>query len=375
MKEPIRVLQCVNKMDRAGLETFLMNYYRNVDRNKIQFDFLTHRKEKGAYDEEILSLGGRIYYAPRLMPWNYFKYRKFMKQLFDSHPEYKIVHSHIDTMSFYPLREAKRNCVPFRISHSHTSKLDIDYKLILKFLAKIRLKKQANIYFACGEKASDFLYGGDKDKTIIINNAIDIKKYSFSQQKRNDMRKKLNIDKDSIVLGHVGRFIYIKNQLFLLDVFKEFKNMVNNSKLLLIGNGSDESLICEKISNLELEDSVLILKDRSDVDELYQVMDYFVMPSLFEGLPLVAVEAQANGLKTFVSDGISKEVLLTSSAKVIALNNSPLEWAREILSTSVDRNDNAFLELENSNYNIKSEAKKLEQFYIELINEEGGFDE
>ena len=135
MEKPIRILQVVNVMNRAGIETMLMNYYRNIDRNKVQFDFLTHRKEDGDYDEEIKSLGGKIYKMPRLMPQNYIKYFKCMKKFFKDHPEYKIVHSHIDAMSSFPLRAAKKSGIEVKIAHSHTSKLDKDLKLPIKFPA------------------------------------------------------------------------------------------------------------------------------------------------------------------------------------------------------------------------------------------------
>lgn len=365
----IRILQCVNKMDRAGLETMLMNYYRNTDRNKIQFDFLTHRPTPGEYDKEILAMGGKIYYAPRLVPQNYLKYKKFMKELFKRN-QYDIIHSHIDTMSYFPLKEAKRNNVKYRISHSHTSKLDFDYKLIIKYYCKLFINKYANIRLSCGYKAGKFLY--NKRPFKIINNAIDCNKFAYNKELRDKVRRKLNIEENTTVLGHVGRYIYIKNQLFLIDIFKEYLKLNSNSKLMLIGFGEDEQKLREKVSNYRLNDKVIFLLNRSDTNELYQAMDFFVMPSLFEGVPLVAVEAQCNGLNCVLSNNISEEAKITSSVYFYNLELGAEEWAKYIYSLDKKRNLNAVYDIKKNGYDIQTEAKKLEQFYIKLHDETEG---
>ena len=173
----IRILQCVNIMNRAGLETMLMNYYRNMDRNVVQFDFLTHREEKADYDDEIEFLGGKIYHAPRLYPQNYPSYFKYMTNFFNKHKEYLVIHSHIDTMSYFPLRAAKISNIPIRIGHSHNTRLDYDFKYPIKFFALTQMPKVANVYCGCGQAAGDFMYPNKKFR--IINNAIDLEKYSF----------------------------------------------------------------------------------------------------------------------------------------------------------------------------------------------------
>ncbi len=364
----IRILQCVNKMDRCGLETMLMNYYRNIDRTKVQFDFLTHRKTKGAYDNEIEELGGKVYYAPRLMPYNILKYRKYMKNFFNEHKEYKIVHSHIDTMSFFPLREAKRNSIKYRISHSHTSRLDKDLKYFIKLYCKFAINKVSNIRFACGKKAGEFLY--NKLDFHIINNAIDTNKFKYDIQKRNEIRKKFDIKNDEFIIGHVGRFIYIKNQKFLIYVFNEYLKINPNSKLMLIGAGNDEEMLKNKVNELGISEKVIFLVDRSDVNELYQAMDIFVMPSLFEGVPLVAIEAQTNGLNCILSDKISFETKLCSNVFFMSLNESPVAWAKKISEIGGVRNDNSVEDIKNQSYDIKEETKKLMDFYLELVEKE-----
>ena len=171
----IRILQCVNDMHRAGLETMLMNYYRNIDREKIQFDFLTHRPQRSDYDDEIESLGGKIYYAPRLYPQNYPKYFKWMKQFFSEHPEYKIIHSHIDAMSYLPLKAAKKANIPIRIAHSHNTAIDRDFKYLLKTYFRFKLPKVANYYCACGKEAGEFLFPGKE--YMYVPNAIEIDRF------------------------------------------------------------------------------------------------------------------------------------------------------------------------------------------------------
>lgn len=358
----IRILQSVNIMDRAGLETMLMNYYRNIDRTKIQFDFLTHRTETGAYDEEIRKLGGRIYHAPRLYPHNYIKYFQFMNQFFEEHPEYLIIHSHIDSMSYFPLQAAKKKNVPVRIGHSHNSKIDKDIKYPIKYFALKKMPDVANEYFACGKMAGEFMWPNMKFN--IVHNAIDLNKFAFSEETRKVVRKKLKISNSTLVIGHVGRFNHVKNQLFLIDVFYEIIKKKSNSLLILVGKGEDEDKIKCKIHDVGLEEKVLVLIDRVDVNELYQAFDIFIMPSLFEGLPVVGVEAQANGLPCIFSENVSEEVILTHSAERILLNNNAKEWADLILNKNTERNKDAIFELSNSGYDIKKEAKKLEKWYL-----------
>lgn len=361
----LRVLQSVNIMDRAGLETMLMNYYRKVDRSQIQFDFLTHRPERGAYDDEIEAMGGRIYHAPRLYPQNYPAYFRYMKQFFADHPEYSIVHSHIDAMSAFPLFAAKINHIPQRIAHSHTSKLDKDLKLPIKYTALKFIPYIANHYCACGEVAGHFMFPSHKFQ--VIHNAIDLQLFRFDPEQRQRIRKEFGWE-DTLVIGHVGRFCYIKNQLFLLDVFKKISEKQEQCRLVLIGSGEDEQKIREKIKDLGLEEKVCVLLNRADVDALYHAMDVFVMPSLFEGLPMVAVEAQANGLPCIFSDKISKEVLLSHNVRMLSLDSSAKGWAEVILKTEFARNPNAQMQLRDKGYDIDVEAQKLQRWYEILAN-------
>lgn len=359
----IRVLQVVNDMQRAGLETMLMNYYRNIDRSKIQFDFLTHRPHRAAYDDEIEALGGKMYYAPRLYPQNYPKYFQFMKEFFMQHPEYKIVHSHIDAMSAFPLYAAKMSKVPVRIAHSHNTRLDKDAKIVIKYFAKNAVPKVANEYWACGEMAGEFMYGGKPFH--VLRNAIELEKFQYNVQIRDKVRKQLGIEND-FVIGHVGRYCPVKNQSFLLDVFKVICEKEDKVHLLLIGIGEEEVTLRKKAEELGIAGKVTFLVNRSDVNELYQAMDVFVMPSLYEGLPVVCVEAQANGLPCIVADRISSEVLLSSSIHLKSLSDGQESWAEEILSVNRMRSPEAVKELRANGYDIRREAEILEEEYLRM---------
>lgn len=359
----IRVLQCVNIMDRAGLETMLMNYYRNIDRTQIQFDFLTHREECGAYDMEIESLGGKLYHAPRLYPQNYSYYFKWMKEFFTEHPEYKIIHSHIDTMSFFPLCAAQNANVPIRIAHSHSSKLDMDFKLPIKYWAKKKIPKVATHRCACGELAGKFMYHNCDFR--IIKNAIDVNKYSYDEKVRKAKRNALGL-KNKITIGHVGRYCYIKNQLFLLDILRYILNNDSNYQMILVGKGEDKEKLEARINKLGIQDNVRLLIDRSDVNELYQVMDIYVMPSLFEGVPVSAIEAQTNGLPCIISNRISKEVMITNNIKMLHLKSGAKTWGDEILKSNKIRNSNAINQINTAGYNIGAESMKLQKWYCSL---------
>lgn len=358
----IRVLQCVNDMHRAGLETMLMNYYRSIDRTKIQFDFLTHRPYKSDYDDEIEQLGGKVYYAPRLYPQNYYKYFKWMEIFFEEHPEYEIVHSHIDTMSYLPLLAAKRANVPIRIAHSHNIAIDKDYKFILKQIFRLKINEVCNYRLACGMEAGKFLFRNKK--FTVIPNAIKADKFYYDEDIRKLKRKALGIE-NQFVIGHVGRFSYQKNHKFLVYVFKEILNINSNCLLLLVGVGEKEDEIKKVINKLEINDKVLFLGNRSDVNELYQAMDIFVLPSFFEGVPVVGVEAQFADLPCVFSDMVPKEIKFTDKSLFLPLSCDTKVWAEKILefhnSTRKKKN------YENNLYVIDNSKDILFNYYMMAV--------
>ena len=275
------------------------------------------------------------------------------------------MHSHIDTMSAFPLYAAKRAGIPNRIGHSHSSKLDLDFNLPIKYAAKPLMPYEANWYFACSKKAADFMYPGKEVK--IIPNAIDLTKFQYDDHKRNDIRNKLNLN-GKFVIGHVGRFYYVKNQMFLLEIVNEIKKVNENIRLLLIGKGEDEGALRKKVEELGLQENVIFLIDRSDVNDLYQAMDVFVMPSIFEGLPVVGVEAQANGLPCLFSNTISREVLLTKGAEMMSLKCRPKEWADKIMNMRREKSEDTRIKLAEKGYDIQIEAQKLQECYVQMDN-------
>lgn len=370
--EPIRVLY-VNGgiMSRGGIESYMMNYYRNLDRDKIQIDFIVHGFEKGVYDDEIKSMGGRIYNVP-VKSKDYIGNIKALRKIFLS-GQYKIVHSHMDAMSAVVLREAKKCGIPIRIAHSHNTQhlTNSRLKFILNEYARKKVKKYATHLFACSKDAGIWLFGKksfDDGKVKIINNAIDLDKFKFDISKRQKNRNELGI-KDEFVIGHIGRFDYQKNHIFLLKIFKETLKYLPNSKLLLVGDGNLKNYINHKIEDLKIKDNVIILGARDDVNEIINSFDIFILPSLFEGLGIVGIEAQVNGLNCILSDVIPKEISITNNLDFISLNEDIKVWVDSIVMNSKKNSDR--LKVNNfynfSNYDIKIQSKKLQAFYLSLI--------
>lgn len=366
MMMPIRVLQVVTHMERGGLESMLMNYYRHIDRTKVQFDFLVHRQERAAFDDEIESLGGRIYRLPRLVPWSK-SYLSALNRFFDEHPEYKIVHVHQDCLSSVILKVAFHHKIPVRIAHSHSASQDKNLKYLIKLWYKQSIPKYATDLFACGKDAGNWMFSGAKYQ--VINNAIETSTYTFSETRRKEVRRKLGI-REELVIGHVGRFNHPKNHPFLLDIFAYLLKQLPNAILLLVGGGEDMPKIQAKAQSLGIADHVRFLGVRSDVADLMQAMDVFVFPSLYEGLPVTMVEAQASGLPCLISDKVPRECILTEGlVEVIPLSASADGWAEKILTMrNISRTDR-HNEIAAHGFDINAEAVKLQEFYLGAVRE------
>ena len=356
----VRVLHIVTNMDRGGLETMLMNYYRHIDRSKVQFDFIEHRMERAAYDDEIENLGGRIYRLPRLNPLSVHYYRA-LDRFFKKHPEYTIVHSHLDCMSAYPLHAAKKAGVPVRIAHAHSTYQDRDWKWFFKSLSKKWIRCFATDMFACSKGAGKWMFG-----TVSVNvlpNAIDVSKYVFDPTIREEIRKELNLE-EAFVVGHVGRFSTVKNHMFLLDVFKAMGLSCPKARLILVGDGEGRKAIEQRVLALGIRDKVIFTGIRPDVNRLMQAMDVFVFPSLYEGLGIVVIEAQASGLPCVISDTIPEEAYLTDLVVRESLSSTPDMWAERILSVRSTPRTDRHKEIAAHGFDINTEAVKLQEFYI-----------
>lgn len=355
----IRILHIVSYMQRGGLETFLMNCYRHIDREQMQFDFIVHRSFRADYDDEIESLGGKIYRLPRLNPFNP-GYKKALLDFFHSHPEYRIVHCHLDCMSALPLAAAKQCGVPVRIAHSHNSNQDRDWKYPLKRFYMKRIPGVATHFFACSQAAGAWMFPGQPVQ--VVNNGIDAEKFGYSPKFREEVRRELNLA-DNLVLGHIGRFVPQKNHAFLLDVFRQVHRRNPNTRLLLVGEGPMEAQIREKAAKLGLAEAVIFLGVRSDVERLLQGMDVFVLPSLYEGLGIVAVEAQASGLQCVLSDQVPSECKMTDNITFLPLEESPECWAETILSLDTTARTSQSEKIRSAGFDIQTTAQWLTDFY------------
>lgn len=368
-KEPIIVAQIIGKWVGGGVEAVVMNYYRNIDRTKIQFHFICDNDSTDIPYDEIQQLGGKVILIPPYQ--KIFKYISELKKIL-AQGKYKIVHSHINALSCFSLFAAKKANIPVRIAHSHSTTNKKEWKKnILKQILKPLSKRYATDYFACTEHAGRWLFGDKtfkENKIYILNNAIELDKFKYRDEIRNKKRKELQIENDKFVIGHIGRFVTQKNHNFIIDVFKQLCNKNNNVILLLVGQGPDYEKIKAKVSEFQLEEKVFFLGQRNDVAELYQAMDLFLFPSLYEGLGMVAIEAQTSNLPCICSTEVPSIVKINNDLKFIDLKDNISVWVREIenvINKEKIRNNN-YKKIKQKGYDIRTEAKKLREKYENL---------
>lgn len=356
-------------MDRAGIETMIMNYYRYMDTSKVQFDFLCNKTKPGAYDEEIKKMGGRIFKSPGLNPIKWIKYDKMLSKLLKDNPDIKIVHSHNGAFSLQAQKTAKKNGIMNRIVHVHGTKIDFNLKLPLKLIYKKFLKYTSNYYWGCGVEAVRYYFGDKiiKDNNYrVIRNAIKIDNFLYNEELRNELRKKYNLV-GKFVIGNVARFMKQKNHVFTLNLFKVILEKNSNAVLMLLGDGELLEEMKQLAQKLGIEKSVMFMGNVKNVNEMYQIMDVFLLPSLFEGLPVVGIEAQTAGLKCFMSDTITDEVAVTKNVKFLNLKKDSLNrWADAILCDINYKRKNMLEEIVEAGYSIEEEAKKLQEIYIQM---------
>lgn len=359
----IRVAQIMGKMENGGVEAVVMNYYRHIDRNKIQFDFIVDNDSSCPQEKEILSLGGRVI---RIAPYqNIIANMRDLKLLFKKN-KYKIVHSDLTTMSVFSLIIAKLCGVPVRICHGHNTACKGETKKnILKYMLRPFSKIFATHYFACSDYAGKWLFGKDiykSNRYRIIPNAINIEKYKYDPKAREEVRKEFNID-DKFVIGHIGRFVYQKNHDFLIDIFAEVHKQNDKAVLLLIGEGDLLNDIKAKVHRLGLDEFVMFLGVRQDTNRLYHAFGVFLLPSKYEGLPVVGIEAQISGVPCVFSSAMTNETRFTDSLTFVDLEKSAMDWARIILSKNNDARSNkvnAYM------FDILKQAQIIESAYIHI---------
>ena len=357
----IRVLHIVTIMNRGGLETFIMNVYRKIDRSKIQFDFLVHRDEEGAYDKEIFSLGGRIFHVRAFNPINLKYYIQLYHVLKTLRNEVSVIHSHLDTTSAMPLFLAKCAGYDRRVAHSHSSSVDRDWKYFIRLVLAYPIRFLATDRFSCGIDAGKFIFGR-KSKFQVINNGIDVKEFAFNEDIRQAVRRELGITNQKVVI-HVGRFYPVKNQEFIVKQLCENASYSEKVIFVLVGDGPDRKRIEKYCRERKLMEKVKFLGVRNDISRLLQGADVFVFPSLFEGLGIAVIEGQASGLPCLVSDTMPKECVVTDLVKVLPLLDTNA-WINNIESTKNNNRYGYNKIIKKNGYDIKETTFFLQEFYL-----------
>lgn len=353
----------MGKMVGGGVEAVVMNYYRHIDRSKVQFDFLVDSDSTLVPRDEIESLGGRVFEIP---PYQHvIEYQRELQRLFRQEG-WRIVHSHINALSVFPLRAAKKVGVPVRIAHSHSTSGKGEHA---KNAMKAVLKTQANRYpthrFACSKYAGEWLFGKDS-MFRVMPNAVDLSRFAPNDSDRVKTRKSLGVGEGQFLVGHIGRFVEQKNHFFLLEIFKSFLSICPEAVLALVGTGPLLDQVKDKARELDIDDSVLFLGTRSDAPSLYRAFDVFCLPSLYEGLPMVGVECQASLTPILASNAITREAAATSLMRFQSLSDSPMDWARTLFEISHKK---SYLPSEIAGirtFDIRNAAEQLELFYLSV---------
>lgn len=363
-----RVLQVYPVLNNAGTEMVMMNWYRELVKYGIQFDFLV--QGKGALDEEILRMGGKIYY---LSNDNRKKYYRDLISFFSNHPEYKIVHTHTHKEMGDVLRAAKKMNIQCRIAHSHNARTDIgSIGSFIKKFKSIPIKRNATHYFACSLDAGRWLFPYKNINIEIIHNGIDVDKFTFNNECRDRMREQLKIKNSERVICHVGRFAEEKNHEYLIDIFKNIVDIDSNVKLILVGEGPLLDKIKQKVKELDICNNVLFLGNRTDVNQILNVSDLFLFPSKHEGLGIVLIEAQVNGLPCIVSNNIPNEADMNINLFYRCSLDDELSKWKNIVFEHLILNRNRIVDLgviEKKGYNICKESLKLYQWYMKQMGD------
>ena len=366
--KPIRIAHIIGKLNAGGVEAVVNNYYRNIDHKKYQFDFFIDSDGACQPPQELINMGARYFVIP---PYQKpFQYIKTLTNYFKGN-HYTIVHSDMNTLAVFSLFAAWLAHVPIRINHNHsTASKGETKKNILKYLLRPFATLFATHYCACSRYAGEWLFGKKavaQGKVKIFNNAINVENFEYNPLIRDKVRKELDLN-DKFVVGHVGRFCFQKNQEFVVKVFSEFHKTNSNSILMMIGIGNTVSAIREQVKVLGLNDHVLFLGARTDVNQLYQAMDAFVFPSRYEGLGVVAIEAQCAGLPVLASNRVPKEAKVISEMFFLPLSGELNKWVCKIQQFKQVKRRNTSIAIKEAGFDIKTEAKKMEFYYDELLH-------
>lgn len=368
----IRVLQYIGSLQFGGSQSFIMEVYRKIDREKVQFDFITFPGETTGNYDEIIALGGKVFECPQYSAKSHRAFCKWWKNFFIEHPEYRVLHGHIRSCASVYIPIAKKHGVK-TIIHSHSTSNGSGLSSVVKAVYQYPVRYMADYLFSCSDIAGKWLFGEratKKDNYRIIPNCVDLDYFEYDESVRKEVRKEWNIEETDFVIGHIGRFHESKNHGFILEIFKEIQKELPNSKLLLVGAGVEEGLKRLGAGD-ELMSKIICTGAQARPGKFYQAMDVFLFPSLWEGLPMSVVEAQAAGLPCVISDTITKNVLLTGLVSQHSLKKSAKEWADLVLScgkrerAGCSREDKEKLK----GFDSKLVAGNLQEFYIKLYEE------
>lgn len=367
INRPVRIAHIIGKLNAAGVEAVVNNYYKNIDHNKYQFDYYIDSDSSCKPSKDLIDMGARYFVIP---PYQHlFSHIKTLVRLFKEN-KYLIVHSGMNTLAPISLFAAWMAGVPIRINHNHSTAGKGEFKRnCLKYCLRPFAKVFANYYCACSKYAGIWLFGKNffsSGKVTVFNNAVDTSKFAFSTSNRDKLRKELGIS-NKYVIGHIGRFTKQKNHYFLIDIFEQYYKKNSNAVLLLVGIGELQDEIKDAVKKKKLEDAVIFLGKRSDVDELYSAMDLFVLPSLYEGLPVVGVEAQVSGLPCIFSNEITREVAITENVYFLPIDGSVSDWCSQITNFKNLDLKRDKLKLKDCSFDIKVQANNLVEYYDECI--------
>ena len=367
--EPIRILHMIASLNVGGSQAMVLNLYRGINQEKIQFDFIIDHPNELELKEDIEKLGGKIFILPTFTGYNLIETKQAWSSFFANHSEYRVLHTHSRSYASIYLPIAKKHGI-ITIVHSHSTSNGKGIKGAIKDIMQYPIRYQADYKFACSIEAGKWLFGGkavSSGEVIVLPNAIDAKKYEFNQSVRDIIRDKLGIQ-DSLVVGHVGRFMPPKNHHFLIQCFCELEKRKKNCKLLLVGDGELMDDIKKEVKKLGILDKVIFLGEKRNVEEIYQAMDIFVFPSLWEGLGMALIEAQASGLPCIASDNVPVySDLGVGLIKFRSLSEPLSNWISLILGCSKIKRTNTSKYVVNSGYDIEKNAKYLEHFYQNIF--------
>lgn len=364
----VRILQVLDKIsENSGVSSVVMNYYEHLNSNEIVFDFMVNEEVEAKTKIELEKRGSKIYLMPKLAGKTIPCYRKELKAFFKEHKgEYSIIHGHIPNAAMFYLTTAKKYGVPIRIIHSHNARgADGVYKKIRNYFLNHLGIYAANRYFACSYLAADYLFGKkNREKVTILPNAINIERFRFNEEKRKQLRKTYQVE-NRFVIGHVGRFVEQKNHIFMIEIAKELKRKSDDFVMIFVGEGELQNQIKKKIEEEHLESNIIFTGSVKNVEDYLQMMDVFILPSLYEGLPVVGVEAQANGLACVFSNQVTREVELMKEIYFLPLERDL--WIQKIEELREKPRNKTVDVLEEKGFSIERESIRLEKIYKGML--------